>query len=242
MKLALISRVGSAQELVDAHVDFHHAAGVDVVRLVEGNPGPEELAGLAEETGADWVIESGANEFWWPRGGSLRQLLEPVSQSYGAVQALTREFVPVTAATQSFSDRMTHRLAHGGERRLVRRASSSERLLRGWFPFEVLRFPADGETAAFDADALRRGVDDGLLIVDTRVRDALRALAEGRSPGFGRPDLVDDARFAADLADLGRADVADAAVRLDELEARLAALESSLTEIVKRKLRKLRRR
>jgi hypothetical protein len=265
MKLALASRVGPATHMLDAHLDFHLGAGVDVVFLadaaevseslaqraavhvLESGGGEGELVRAAEDAGADWVIESSANEFWWPRGGSLKELLEPVSPRYRSVQALERRFVAVGGRAGPFSERMVHRLVHvRPERRFVRRAGADAGHLdpiRGWFPIEVLCFPAEGEAAdAYDDQALRHGVAHGSLSVDTRVRDALLAIADGRSPQFAGADVGEDARFAADLAALGEQDVLELRDRLDELEARLAGLESSFTEVVKRRLRSLRRR
>ena len=265
MKLSLASRVGAAADALEAHVDFHLGAGVDVIFIAAPHADvPDRLARRADvqvvrgethetarvaaaEGGADWVIEGDANEFWWPRGGTLKELLEPVAPSYCSVQVLPRQFVPVTQKTEPFSERMIHRLLQTrAERRYVRRAHADDGRLdavRGWFPIEVLRFPLDDEPGdGYDEDALRRGVEEGVLSVDTRVRDALRALADGRSPDFAHTDVVEEARFAADLAALGEADIVQARDRMDELEARLATLESSFAEVVKRKLRMLKTR
>jgi hypothetical protein len=263
MKLALATRVGAAADALEAHVDFHFGAGVDIVFIAASHAAvPERLARrddvhvvqgetdeparVAAEAGADWVIESDSNEFWWPRGGTLKELLELVAPTYGSVQALPRRFVDVIQKSEPFSERMIHRLAQSrAERRYVRRAGRHEGRLgavRGWFPIEVLRFPVNDESGGvYGEDALRRGVEEGVLRVDTRLRDALRALADGCSPEFARTELVEDACFAAELAALGEADIVEARDRMDELEARLAVLESSFTEVVKRKLRRLRR-
>jgi hypothetical protein len=259
VKLALATRLGAAKDALEAHVDFHFGAGVDVVFIdAPHSEVPERVShragvhvvegarGAAAESGVDWLIESDANEFWWPRRGTLKELLEFVAPSYGRVQALPREFVPVIEKLEPFSERIIHRLAHGRpEFRYVRRARADGRLdaVRGWFPIEVLRFPVNDEPGGgYDEDALRRGVEAGVLSVDTRARDALRALADGRSPDFARSDVAEEARFAAELAALGEADIAQARYRIDELEARLAAIEASFTEVVKRTLRGLRRR
>jgi len=261
MKLALASSVGAAAEALEAHVDFHLGAGVDAIfigasqadvpeRLVRRadvhvvERADELLSAAAAEGGADWVIEGDVNEFWWPRGGTLKELLELIAPAFGGVQALPREFVSVAQKTEPFSERMIHRLVHSRpQRRYVRRTGGEGDVVRGWFPIEVLRFPVnDGPGGLYDEQALRRGVERGVLSIDTRVRDALRALASGRAPAFERTDLVEEARFAADLAVLGETDIADARARMDELEARLSALEASFGEVVKRKLRALKRR
>ena len=48
----------------------------------------------ATEHGADWVINSDADEFWWPRGGSLKDVLAAVPDRYGVVRGAWRHFLP----------------------------------------------------------------------------------------------------------------------------------------------------
>ena len=100
---------------------------------------------------------------------------------------------------------------------------------------------AAGSTAfyaslAVDDEALARGLADGTLAVDTRLRDALRALraTTGRSscPGderrlaFPRPTAAEDAAFAAEASVLVEIDgIVRAEQRVRALERRLDALE-----------------
>ena len=74
-------------------------------------------------------------------------------------------------------------------------------------------------------DALGRGMADGTLVIDTRLRDALRVLREGGSLTFPRPSVVDEAAYAVDVAALGEADVVRLQRRLDTLEQRMRTLE-----------------
>src|SRR6187431_819162 len=60
----------------------------------------------ATDFGADWVINSDADEFWWPRGPSLRDVLAAVPDRYGTVGAFLRVFVP-RPGTAPFAERMT---------------------------------------------------------------------------------------------------------------------------------------
>jgi hypothetical protein len=258
MKLVVSSRADAAADVLQAHVDFHLGAGADVVllhgsevpagiaahaRVQTVGPGTAALLAAVEAAEPDWLIEGEAREFWWPRGGSLKELLSPLSQRFASVRALPREFVAVDETTAPFWEHRTHRFARGSAqpRFVRRRAAAAADSVRGWVPIEVLRFPADSGDR-YDDEALRRGVREGLLTVDTRIRDALRSLAAGDPPDFGRADVTEEARFAADLASLGEADLAEMRDRLEGLELRLSVLESNLAEVVKRKLRRLRRR
>jgi hypothetical protein len=222
-------------ELRAAHREFHLGAGVDL--FVE--PGTD--------TDAEWVMESEENEFWWPRGGSLREVLDAVPSRYGSIRALVRDFVPVRG-DEAFAERMIYRLAPTAPianprrsrpaSRLVRRTSGEGPTLRGWYPVEVLRFPFHDDVA-YERNRLEEGLAAGLLRRDTRVRDALRALTAGKSLSFGSPDVLDDAEFALDVAVAGEVDVIRTQERLDELERRLSAIESTPSAVLKRKLRAL---
>ena len=64
----------------------------------------------ATEQGADWVINSDADEFWWPRERSLKEVLAAVPPGYGVVRAVSRVFIP-RPGDGWFAERMTARLA-----------------------------------------------------------------------------------------------------------------------------------
>jgi hypothetical protein len=273
----------------------------------------------ATELDADWVINSDADEFWWPRGTGLKDVLASLPKRYGLVRSFWRPFLPRVEDGSFFAERMTVRLTpraaihdpssqfrpnakviHRADPRLtVSRGNHAVegvplQPLRGWYPVELLHFPlrslgqverkasiyrASADTRLHDAHrrlhgaleagsladqyrallvdehALERGLADGTLVVDTRLRDALRTLARVerlpatpvagafRLPGdepllaFDRPTVVEDAAYAAEAAVLGEADTVRVQRRLDELEARIAELETSRWRRLARKLR-----
>jgi hypothetical protein len=286
----------------EGHVHLIHEPGEDL-RQDEWVTRMARLA--ATDFGADWVINSDADEFWWPRGASLRDVLAAVPPRYGTVGAFLRMFVPRPAGEGSFAERMTVRFSalapindpaslYKPIRKVVHRAHPEIRLtrgnhavldspfdpLRGWFPIEVFHFPlrsveqaihkAELQGTAFEQiersptayhanmfrafrdgtmdeyydslvvgdDEVERGVEEGRLVVDTRLRDALRQLdAAERGPlSFPLPTLVDDATYAVEAAVLGEADVVRLQRRLDTLERRLLSLELRLPARVYRKL------
>ena len=269
----------------------------------------------ATEFGADWVISSDADEFWWPRGGSLKEVLASIPQRYGIVRALLRQFVPRPDDSEFFADRMVARVSgaapinnptslfrpnlksvHRGDANVTLSAGAHTLLdsrfvpVRGWYPIEFLHFPIRSfeqfdrkyrnlraslgqsrnsyyddvfrarqegrlaefyETLTIDDAQLERGLQEGSLVLDTRLRDALRTLRSAGSGGgfalpvsgaghlsFPRPSVVDDAAYALDVAALGEADVIRIQRRLDALEPRLQALEGRPTARLYKALRK----
>jgi hypothetical protein len=63
----------------------------------------------ATELGADWVINSDADEFWWPRTGSLRSVFEGLGDDVGTVMGRRTNFVPRPEDGRPYWKRMTLR-------------------------------------------------------------------------------------------------------------------------------------
>jgi glycosyltransferase involved in cell wall biosynthesis len=118
----------------------------------------------ATEFGADWVINSDADEFWLPSGGSLKDVLSQIPERFGVVRTFVRPFLP-RPGSGPFAERMTVRFAPSApinnpsdpfrvNVRLLHRADgmitvgggnasvrTSLSPLQGWSPIEVLHFP-----------------------------------------------------------------------------------------------------
>jgi hypothetical protein len=201
----------------------------------------------ATEYGADWVINSNANEFWWPRGENLKDVLAPIPPRYTIVQALRRELVSQPGEDGPFGEGfIARRAVEGGPHRppaswlrpihradpdVVVGADGSVQVsrpvpLRSWYPVEV--FEAASEYAP----------ETGELVEDTRLRDALRALREQTTEGsyalpsgstgavaFRTPDIVDDAAYAVECAAVGEVDLPRLEEYVTELEQRVGWLE-----------------
>jgi hypothetical protein len=245
----------------------------------------------ATDFGADWVINTDADEFWWPRGGSLKDVLAAIPEEYGVVQAFWRSFVPRPEDGGFFAERMTARLSQHAPindptsfyRPVVKVAHRADpnvtvgrgnhalanthfRMLTTWHPLEVLHLPLRSraqwarkielqgeaftkhiersgtgyhlkgygalqagriedsyESLVVDDDSLERGLADGTLVIDTRLRDALRTLRDGGQLTF--PPPADDATYAVEAAVLDESYIVRAQRDVDALEQRLHSLE-----------------
>ncbi len=263
-----------------------------------------EMARLAAtEFGADWVINSDADEFWWPREGRLHDVLAAVPARFGVIRGIWRQFALRPDSDEPFYESLLVRRAPDADARspyhaqvkAAHRAAGrvlipegnhdalGERLIlmREWYPFEVLHFPmrsreqlerkyraawaghrldeslpvprhieamASGlrtsprdvhEAFVVEDAALAAGLSDGLLAIDTRLRDRLRGVEAGAQT---RPSLADDAALAAEIdgALLDNDAAHLLAARVEALERRLAAVETN-TAVPGRSLRTLAR-
>jgi Glycosyl transferase family 2 len=258
----------------------------------------------AVDHGADWVISAEADEFWWPRGEGMKDVLAAIPPRYAVVQALVRVFGP-RSGDEFFAERMTVRpsllgpdeenrepipwalrpMFRADPRIVVAPDDGTESglrvPLRAWYPIEVLRYPfrsleqtertcsrADSraprsriEAAAAEAygegslsewyesvadeGRVAQGIAVGSLVVDERLRDALRLLRTSAEPSgnslarrfrlpsetsehpvLGVPDIVDDAGYAGECAAVGEVDLARLDRQIRALESRIAWLEA----------------
>ena len=70
-------------------------------------------------------------------------------------------------------------------------------------------------TQVISDDEVERGTAEGRLVIDTRLRDALRRVETGPFRSPSTPSLVDEATYAVEAAVLGEADVVRLQRRLD---------------------------
>lgn len=250
-----------------------------------------EMARLAAtEHGADWVINADADEFWFPREGSLREVFEAVPRRFGAIRGIWRHFVLRPQTDKPFEERMIVRrlasrevahpyrtqvkVAHRADPAVVvpqgAHDAFGERLVlvREWFPFEVLHFPIRSRdqlerkysAAAYerggriprhteemesslrddfeatyrgllvDDAALGRGLAEGTLFVDTRLRDRLHGAS---GPDQHPPSLLDDIELASEIDTFLETDTARRLeARASLLEGRLAPVETSAAVVL----------
>jgi Glycosyl transferase family 2 len=103
--------------------DFEHRARSWVTRMAH-------LA--ATDFGADWVIHADADEFWWPVGGSLKDVFAGIGEPYGTLLAPRPEFVGRPDGPGSFAERLVVREARSRLRpKVAHRGRPDVRIGRG---------------------------------------------------------------------------------------------------------------
>jgi len=176
----------------------------------------------ATELGADWVFASDADEFWWPRGGSLPEVLEAIPSRYGIVRGFWRPFVPRPDDGAFFAERMTARLSPTApindplsqwrpNAKVLHRAIADVVVgrgnhsveadlvpLRGWFPVEVLHFPHRSREQ-FERKASVWTATDTVRFHEAH-RAAHDAVSSGRAAESYEALVVDDAELERGLA------------------------------------------
>ena len=175
----------------------------------------------ATEHGADWVINTDADEFWMPRGGTLKELLAAVPEPYGVLFALSRHFAP-RPEDAFFAERMTVRVsppvaindptspyrphmkvAHRGDPEISVRhgghsaASKRWRTLHHWHPCDVLHFPYRS-SEQWEHKGVRRARGDSRL---GQYVSALLASEAGRAAECYESLTVDEDELELGLAE-----------------------------------------
>jgi hypothetical protein len=254
MRLVMTLRARDEADVVDAQIAFHLNAGVDFIVATDhrSEDGTREILEsyarqghlhliredgqargdwitpmarlAAREFGADWVINSDADEFWWPRGGSLKEVLATVPERYGIVRALLRQFVPRPDDGSFFADRMVVRVTPSApindptslfrpNLKSIHRADPGVTLtagahtlvdsrfapLRGWYPIEFLHFPIRSfEQCERKYSNMSTALGESRNSYYDQVR---RAFREGRFAQFYESLTVDDEALERGLRD-----------------------------------------
>jgi len=279
------SRDGTT-EILESYARDGHLRRIPVSGEMRDGPWRTHMARLAAtDHGADWVINTDADEFWMPRRGTLEDVFAAVPEPYGVVFALSRHFAPRPDDGAFFAERMTVRVsppvaindptspyrphlkaAHRADPAITisfgsHTASSRRwRAIHNWHPADVLHFPfrslkqwenkgvrrARGDkplgqyVAALRAteggrgaerfrelavadDALERGRAAGSLVLDVRLRDALRAIRGNRVEAAAS---VADQSLISESVGVRDADIIRLTRFVDGLSARVTDLEA----------------
>ncbi len=182
----------------------------------------------ATELEADWVIHSDADEFWWPRGGSLKDVLAAVPERYGVLRGCWRHFLPRSDDDSFFAERMTVRLARPAfpgdkttifhaHQKVAHRARSDVAIeagnhnatapgllpIRAWHPIEVLHFSLRSleqfeRKSRRDWSGWSRNRTVGPTLHHVLAYEAAR---DGRAREYFAQFLADDAKLEQGLVD-----------------------------------------
>lgn len=178
----------------------------------------------ATDFGADWVLNADADEFWWPQGSSLKDVLGVVPGRFGVVRGAWRNFVPRPHDGSFFAERMTVRLCTPSfhphplstHSKSAHRAVPDVRVgrgnheafgtglvpVRGWYPIEILHFPVRSlehcmQKYVTQFIALEKNAEKG---IPGHMAEAYEAYRAGRLAEFYAPLVVHDERLERGLA------------------------------------------
>jgi hypothetical protein len=150
----IVTDNGSTDETVDILARYEEAGLLTVIRAPdtdyreEGARWMTEMARIAvTELGADWVVHTDADEFWWPIEGSLKQVLASVDQRYGVLIAPRCEFIGRPDGPGSFADRLTIREARARYQPKVAHRADPDVVMLDRGPHDVAALGPSGDVA-----------------------------------------------------------------------------------------------
>jgi hypothetical protein len=257
MKLVMTLLVRDEQDILREHLEFHLAAGVDHIILMDNlsvdgtadiareyeragclrymlQPQDDYAQGrwvtqmarrAARELRADWVINSDADEFWWPHAGSLKGALASVDP--GAVAASVertnflaraddgepfwrrmdvRSVVSVNALGQSLPRKVAHRgvpdvVVEQGNHRVY---AGGRPAVCAPAPITILHFPVRSRAQFFNKIAKGGAAYARNSELDPTIGKTWRHLYEqyldGKLDDVYRSEVVTDEEVASGLA------------------------------------------
>jgi hypothetical protein len=188
----------------------------------------EEVTRMAREAAtlfdADWVINTDTDEFWWPRGSSLKDVLAAVPPRFGSVRGMLRHFVPRPFGPDYFAERMIVRLcvpvtekdhtfsphfktAHRGNPE-VRTGGGNHEVygpgmapLLGWYPLDILHFPLRSAEQSTEKYLRWWQFSQSPRVPAPRVTEFYEAYQRGDAKSFYGSHVVDDDALAPGLRD-----------------------------------------
>jgi Glycosyl transferase family 2 len=209
-------------EILEGYGRSGHLRRIAVSGEMHDGPWRTRMARLAAtDHGADWVINTDADEFWMSRHATLKDVLAAVPEPYGVVFALSRHFVPRPDDGAFFAERMIARVSppvaindptspYRPHLKVAHRAdpdidishgahtatSGIWRALHNWHPAEVLHFPFRS-LKQWENKGVRRARGDSRL---GQYVIALLASESGRSTQRYGGLAVDDVSLARGYA------------------------------------------
>jgi hypothetical protein len=223
-----VPRAGSLDEVFRA---IPESIGVFWALTCHFVPRPDDGALFAERMTARFSSQAPLNDPtspYRPHAKVAHRADPDIVVWFGSHRVVSKRLAPLPGLHPADVFHFPFRSLEQYERKNVRRARGDKPLgqyVKGLQARELGRIEGVYRQLVVDDEALSRGVDSGALVVDTRLRDALRGLAGGAATSASGPaEAV--MRFACDEAALREADLVRLVRRLDIVRTRLETIEA----------------
>lgn len=150
----IVTDNGSEDETTDILARYTAAGLLTVIEAPgtdyreQGAQWMTDMARLAAtELGADWVVHTDADEFWWPIDGGLKETLGAVHEPYGVLVAPRCEFIGRPDGPGTFAQRLTIREARSRYQPKVAHRADPQVVMMDRGPHDVAALGPSGDVA-----------------------------------------------------------------------------------------------